>query len=258
MDRVGSLQGDLNDHISLVGAIKQVDVVICLISSSQVSDQTKIIAAIKEAGNIKRFFPSEFGSDVDRTKAVGLAKSAFSLKAQIRRAIEADGIPYTYIVSNCFSGFFLPSLGQFQQGILSSPPRDKVLIYGDGNVKGIINAEEDIAAYTIRAVDDSRTLNKVLYINCPENIVSMNDLVTLWEKKIGKTLEKTYVSEEQLLKNIEDSPAPINMYLSLTHSVFVKGDQTSFTLNPAYEVEVSELYPDVKYTSVEEYLDKFV
>ncbi|XP_010539892.1 PREDICTED: isoflavone reductase homolog P3-like [Tarenaya hassleriana] len=253
---VNILHGDVNDHESLVKAIKQVDVVISAIGSMQIMDQTKIIAAIKEAGNVKRFLPSEFGTDVDRTNAVEPAKSAFSVKAQIRRAVEAEGIPHTYVVANCFAGYYLTTLVQLQPG-LSSPPRDKVTIYGDGNAKAVINKEEDIAAYTIKAVDDPKTLNKFLYINPPKNIVSVNDLVALWESKIGKTLEKTYISEEQLLKSIQESPIPINVVLSINHSVFVKGDQTSFNIDPSFGFEASELYPDVKYTSVEEYLGKF-
>lgn len=47
------MQGDLYDHESLVKAIKQVDVVISTVGQGQVPDQVKIIAAIKEAGNIK-------------------------------------------------------------------------------------------------------------------------------------------------------------------------------------------------------------
>lgn len=47
--------GDLNNHESLAMAIKQVDVVISTVGFAQVSDQVKIIAAIKEAGNIKVF-----------------------------------------------------------------------------------------------------------------------------------------------------------------------------------------------------------
>jgi uncharacterized protein YbjT (DUF2867 family) len=47
------LHGDLNDHESLVKAIKQADVVISTVGSMQILDQTKIISAIKEAGNVK-------------------------------------------------------------------------------------------------------------------------------------------------------------------------------------------------------------
>ncbi|KAB2619598.1 isoflavone reductase-like protein [Pyrus ussuriensis x Pyrus communis] len=249
------LYGDLYDHESLVKAIKQVDVVISTVGFMQTADQTKIIAAIKEAGNIKRFFPSEFGNDVDRVHAVEPAKSTFDLKVQIRRAIEAEGIPHTYVSSNCFAGYFLPSLAQ--PGA-TSPPRDKVTILGDGNPKAVFNKEDDIGTYTICAVDDPRTLNKILYLKPPQNIYSFNELVALWEKKIGKVLEKVYVPEDKLLKDIAEAPIPINVILAINHSVFVKGDHTNFEIEPSFGVEAYELYPDVKYTTVDEYLDQFV
>lgn len=169
---------------------------------------------------------------MDRTHAVEPAKSAFATKAQIRRAIEAENIPHTYVSSNCFAGYFLPTLAQ--PGV-TAPPRDKVVILGDGNAKGmkqslvvklfvhcafwacnvsdlscyylyitvVFNDEHDIGTYTIKTVDDPRTLNKVVYIKPPGNIYSFNELVSLWEKKIGKTLEKVYLSEDQVIKNIQ-------------------------------------------------------
>ena len=63
--------------------------------------------------------------------------------------------------------------------------------------------EEDIATYTIKAADDPRTLNKILYLRPPANILSFNEIVSLWEKKISKTLEKIYVLEDELLKKIQ-------------------------------------------------------
>ncbi|OMO75654.1 NmrA-like protein [Corchorus olitorius] len=249
------LHGDLHHHESLVKAIKQVDVVISTLGHGQLADQGKLIAAIKEAGNVKRFFPSEFGNDVDRVHAVEPAKTAFAEKAKFRRVIEAEGIPHTFVSSNFFAGYFLPSLAQ--PGA-TAPPRDKVVILGDGNPKAVFTKEDDIATFTIKAVDDPRTLNKILYVRPPLNTYSFNDLVCLWEKKIGKTLEKTYVSEEQLLKNIAESTPPLNVVLSIQHSAFVKGDHTNFKIEPSFGFEASELYPDVKYTTVDEYLNQFV
>lgn len=249
------ITGDLYDHKSLVKAIKQVDVVISTVGHAQLGDQGKIIAAIKEAGNVKKFYPSEFGNDVDRTHAVEPAKTAFAIKAQIRRAIEAEGIPYTYVSSNTFAGYFLPTLAQ--PGA-TAPPRDKVVILGDGTAKVVFNDELDIGTYTIKTVDDPRTLNKIVYIKPPGNIYSFNNLVSLWEKKIDKTVERVHLPEDQLLKNIEESPVPLNVVLSISHSIFVKGDQTNFEIEPSFGVEASELYPDVKYTTVDEYLNRFV
>ena len=70
---------------------------------------------------------------MDRVHAVEPAKSAFETKAKIRRAVEVEGIPYTYVSSNFFAGYFLPTLAQ--PGA-NGPPRDKVVILGDGNPKG--------------------------------------------------------------------------------------------------------------------------
>ncbi|CAI9116771.1 OLC1v1018007C1 [Oldenlandia corymbosa var. corymbosa] len=245
--------GDLKDYDSLVKAVKLVDVVISNVSHQQIPDQIKLIDAIKEAGNIKKFYPSEFGIDVDRHAAVDPAKHIFVAKIQIRRAIEAAGIPYTYIVPNGFAGYFVPTLSQ--PGA-TSPSHDKVVIYGDGNTKAVYNFEQDVGAYTIKTVDDPRTLNKIVYIRPPKNTVTFNELVGIWEKKIGKTLEKEYQPEEQLLKKIKEAPVPLNITLSIIHCIVVKGGATDIAIEPSFGVEASELYPDVKYTTVEEFFEK--
>ncbi|KAE8690350.1 A622-like protein [Hibiscus syriacus] len=102
----------------------------------------------------------------------------YAVRAQIRRAIEVAGIPYTYVASNCFAGYFLPSLSVAPPGT-ASPPRDKVVILGDGNPKVVINHEADIATYTVKTVDDPRTLNKTLFIRPPNNTYSYNEIVAL-------------------------------------------------------------------------------
>ena len=38
----------------------------------------------------------------------------------------------------------------------------------------------------------------------------------------------------------------------------MKGDQTNFEIEPLFGVEATQLYPDVKYTPVDEFLDQFV
>ncbi|KAA8535618.1 hypothetical protein F0562_030621 [Nyssa sinensis] len=242
------LYGDLHEHESLVKAIEQVDVVISTVSEPK-ADQVKIIAAIKEAGNIKRFFPSEFIMEIDLKHAVEPLKSMFEVVLQIRRAVEAKGIPYTYVSSKLFTCLYIRSLLQIEATTSTS---NKITILGDGNTKVVFNDEHDIATYSIKAVDDPRTLNQMLHLRLPKNIYSVNELVSLWEEKSGKTLERIYVPEEQILKDLQDAPFETRFELSINHSVFLREEPNS------EGVEASELYPDVKYTTVEEYLDHFV
>lgn len=200
------LKGSLQEKMRLVEAIKQVDVVICAVSSKQVLDQKLLIEVIKQAGCVKRFIPSEFGLDPYKTRISGLDNNFYDRKAEIRRLVEAKGIPHTYICCNFFMSYLLPSI--VQPG-LKTPPIDKVTIFGDGNVKGVFMKESDVAAFTISAVDDPRTLNKAVHLRPQGNVYSMNELVELWEGKIGNKLKKIYVPEEELLKKIKGWRMPV-------------------------------------------------
>ncbi|XP_020592019.1 isoflavone reductase-like protein [Phalaenopsis equestris] len=157
---------------------------------------------------------------------------------------------YTIISNNYFAGYSLPTLAQ------ASPPVDKITIFGDGNTKGVFVDEDDIGIYTIKAANDPRTLNKIVYIRPPGCIYSHNELISLWEKKTGKTLERIYLSDEEIFKIIQEAPIPFNVIFALNYLVFVKGDCLSFEIDPAIAAEATELYPEVKYTTVEEYLSR--
>lgn len=63
--------------------------------------------------------------------------------------------------------------------------------------------EDDIATYTIKTIDDPRTLNKTLYLRPPENILSQRELVEKWEILCGKKLEKISISADDFLASMK-------------------------------------------------------
>lgn len=104
----------------------------------------------------------------------------------------------------------------------------------------MFNDEHDIGTYTIKAVDDPRTLNKVVYIKPPKNIYSFNELVALWEKKIGKSLEKEYIPEELLLKQIQGELA-IDIYIYISR-LLICGNYSYiciYVMNPSWHCRVA-------------------
>ncbi|CAN8229437.1 unnamed protein product [Cochlearia groenlandica] len=246
------LKGSLEDERSLKEAVSKVDVVISAIPSKHVLDQKLLINVIKQAGSIKRFIPAEYGANPDKTQVSELDNGFYAKKSEIRRMIESQDIPYTYICCGLYMRILLPSL--VQPG-LKSPPIDKVTVFGDGNVKAVFVNDVDAAAFTIKTIDDPRTLNNTLYLRPPGNVCSMNDLVELWESKIEKKLERTCVTETQLLNKIKETPYPDNMEMVFIYSVFIKGDHTYFDIESCGGVNGTELYPDVKYMTVSEFLD---
>ncbi|KAJ6366464.1 hypothetical protein OIU77_002950 [Salix suchowensis] len=240
--------GELDEHDKLVSAVKQVDVVISALAVPQHLDQLKIISAMKEAGNIKRFVPSEFGNEVDRVSGLPPFETVLANKRKIRRASEAAGLSYTYVSANSFAAYFLDYL------LHPREKREEVTVYGSGEARAVLNSEEDVAAYTVKAATDPRVANRVIIYRPPGNIVSQLDLISSWEKKTGQTLKKNYVPEEEIVRLSETLPFPENIRVSILHNIFIKGDQMSFELT-ADELEASELYPDYKYTSVDTLLD---
>ncbi|KAK1301727.1 Eugenol synthase 1 [Acorus calamus] len=127
---VNILQGDFNDHSNLVRCLKLVDVVVSVLSADLHHEQYKIIKAINEAGNIKRFLPSEFGFNVDRVTVLPPGKFVMDIKIQIRRVIEEAGIPYTFVAGNSFAEYFIDVL------IRPHEKKDMVTVFGTGKTKG--------------------------------------------------------------------------------------------------------------------------
>ncbi|XXG63434.1 hypothetical protein AAC387_Pa05g1628 [Persea americana] len=247
-------QGHLDGHDKLVHAIQQVDVVISALAIPQHLNQLKIIEAIKVAGNIKRFVPSEFGNEVDRVFGLPPFQSIFDNKKKIRRATEAAGIPYTYVTANSFAAYFIDFL------LHPHEQRDEVIAYGSGEAKAVLNFEEDVAADTIKAVNDSRTLNRVIIYRPPENIVSQLQMISLLEMKTGRKLHKR---ASQLLPFFPSFsfgaalPHPENVRISILHNIFIKGDQMRFELGEK-DLEASSLYPDYKYISFNKLLSRCI
>uniref|UniRef100_N1QP26 Isoflavone reductase-IRL-like-like protein n=1 Tax=Aegilops tauschii TaxID=37682 RepID=N1QP26_AEGTA len=100
----------------------------------------------------------------------------------------------------------------------------------------------------------SFTLNKILYMRPPANIVSHNELISMWESKAGRTFQIVRILEADLLKLIKEAAFPLNILLSIALTIFVGGDQANFEIEPSFGGETTELYPDLKYTTVDEYL----
>ncbi|CAA2954290.1 bifunctional pinoresinol-lariciresinol reductase [Olea europaea subsp. europaea] len=252
--------GSFKDYSSLVKAVKLVDVVISAISgvharSHQILLQLKLVQAIKEAGNVKRFLPSEFGMDPGKLidTAMEPGKVTLDEKMIVRKAIEEAGIPFTYVSANCFAAYFVGGLCQIGKVL---PSRDVVILHGDGNKKAIYNNEDDIATYTIKTIDDPRTLNKAIYITPPENILSQREVVQTWEKLIGKELQKITVSKEDYLASMKGLDYAQQVGLSHYHDIFYEGCLASFKIGD--EEEASKLYPEVKYDTVEDFLKRYV
>ncbi|KAL7101923.1 hypothetical protein ACP275_08G086100, partial [Erythranthe tilingii] len=244
-----SIGGELDEYEKLIPVLKEVDVVISALAVPQHLDQLKIISAMKEAGNIKRFVPSEFGNEVDRVSGVLPPFQKLLDNKKIRRATEEAVIPFTYVSANSFAAYFVDYLLHPHDST-----SDDGTLYGDGEAKAVLNYE-DFAIYTVKAATDPKVANRVIIYRTLKNVVSQLDLVAAWEKKTRRTIHKNHIPEQEIINVSQKLPFPDNVPVAILHNIFIAGAQLSFELTDD-DLEASELYPEHKYTSVDDLLNR--
>ncbi|XP_040870571.1 eugenol synthase 1 [Glycine max] len=200
---------------------------------------------------VERFLPSNFRVEEDRVNPLPPFQAVLDKKRKIRRKIEAVGIPYTFVSANCFGAYFVNYL------LRSYEKKNNITVYGNSDTKAVLNYEEDIAMYTIKVANDPRTCNRVVTYPPSKNIISQNELISLWEQKGGQNFRKEFVAEEEIVNLSESLPPPHNIPVPILHSVFVRGDLVNFELREN-DLEASSLYPDYNYTSIHKLLDIFL
>ncbi|EOY25284.1 Pinoresinol reductase 1 isoform 2 [Theobroma cacao] len=117
--------------------------------------------------------------------------------------------------------------------------------------------EDDIATYTINAIDDPRTLNKTLYIRPPGNILTQAHLIQKWEELSGKKLEKISISAQDFLASMKGLDFAGQVGVGHFYHIFYEGCLTNFEIGEGVE-EASRLYPEVEYTRMDDYLKIYI
>ncbi|KAA8529214.1 hypothetical protein F0562_033987 [Nyssa sinensis] len=250
------IHGVVKDQEFMEKVLKEyeIDIVISAVGGANILDQLTLVHAINAVGTVKRFLPSEFGHDVDRADPVEPGLTMYKEKRRIRRLIEESGVPYTYICCNSIASW--PYFDNTHPSEVL-PPLDQFQIYGDGSVKAYFVAGTDIGKFTIKTVDDIRTLNKLVHFRPSCNFLNINELASLWEKKIGRTVPRVTVTEDDLLVAARENIIPQSVVASFTHDIFIKGCQTNFSIDGPGEVEVSTLYPDESFRTVDDCFNDF-
>ncbi|GFZ00314.1 hypothetical protein Acr_13g0017130 [Actinidia rufa] len=228
----------------------EIDIVISAVGGGNILNQLTLVRAIKSCRN------NQVWARRGQGRSGGArADHVYNEKRRVRRLIEDSGVHYTYICCNSIASWPYYDNTHPSEVI---PPLDKFQIYGDGSVKAYFVAGSDIGKFTIKTVDDIRTLNKSVHFRPTCNFLNINELASLWEKKIGRILPRVTVTEDDLLAAAEENIIPQSIVASFTHDIFIKGCQVNFSIDGPNEVEASCLYPDESFRTVDECFNDYV
>ena len=244
------LEGSFEDHDSLRRACRKQEVVVSCAGADQIMNQIHLARAAKDAG-VAQFIPSEFG--IDPYIAARGSCDLFDAKAAVQEQIKETGIGFTPIYTNGFMEFWATGLGEL--GPTSPPNRAKV--FGDGHTSAFMTALADIGKYTAAIVEDPQTINKEVLVSTTS--ATQNEMISLWEDLSGKTVEKEFVTVDQLDKIIDASTTPDSMltriFTQLHRSAWIKGEANKERKGVLNAVS---RYSDIQPLSLKAYLTNFI
>ena len=252
------VEGSLEDAQSLERACAQADAVVSTIDHRP--DHLKLQVALARdaaaSGRIRRFIPSQFGMD-SRTYGQGQVDHG-DVKKALQREFDASGVPITYVHINGLATAWAASLGQLG---LDSPPSDAIDVYGEGGIRFSMVTPEDVGQFAARTLFDPRTANRHVLISPPENRLSQNELIAIWEAKARTKLRRRLVSARELddrlaaLANRKDKFGEL-AFLQLIRAAWIDGLGDGRRRPDV--LELTELYPDTAYETIPQYLERFV
>ena len=183
---------------------KHVSVVICafIMDCDPASDaQRRLIRAADQCPCVKRFIPSEFNVEYDvGDEVLPYPEKRFHLAA--RRELDSTStLEYAYIYPGMFMDYFgLPRVESSLRPLcfFVDPASGQAVLPGDGEAKMSMTFTTDAARYIVLALELDKW-SRVMTTST--STITLNELVRLVEKSVGRKLQVRYQPVKKLLKH---------------------------------------------------------
>ncbi|WP_214476023.1 NmrA family NAD(P)-binding protein [Mesorhizobium sp. dw_380] len=229
--------GDLDDYDSLVRVVGKMDRVISSVHVGSASEMT-LVRAVRDAG-VSRYVPSA-GFGLDFAAAAPGSIEPLDIKRAVFEAVRQADLPYTVIYTNGFFSTWVATLGDLTRFGSTSLPPDEVTLYGDGNVPATFVSEKDIAAVTMRALEDPGTVRREIRI--AQNRITQSEMIELWRQVSGRSPGIKHMNADELDAMIAAVPG-----LGLLRAFWIRGETALETATS----EAGVLYPELSFESIE-------
>ncbi|KAK4496663.1 hypothetical protein PRZ48_012645 [Zasmidium cellare] len=245
---------------AIVAALKDIDILISAIAGSQQLAQIPLAKAAKVA-RIKRFVPCAFATPMP----VGVHQSR-DQKEEIFNLTKRLHLPYTIIDVGWWYQFSFPRLPSGKIDYVVGFPNET--IPGDGNVPTALTDLRDVGKYVARVIKDERTLNKTAFVY--NELWTQNKIHDLLEKLSGEKIPRKHTPAEEyerkvdaVIAELETNPKdPVlrfkKVYNQYCLSVGIRAENTPEYAQYLGYLDGKSLYPDVNFTSYENYMKEVV
>ncbi|KAJ9156424.1 hypothetical protein NKR23_g819 [Pleurostoma richardsiae] len=247
---------DFADHAALVSALKGLDAVVSTTGNQSGDVQIALVNAAVEAG-IKRFIPSDFGSDLQHPEIRSLPVFAEKIKVQellIQKSKETS-LTYTFINNNAFLDWGL------EHKFILDPVDRKATLWDGGEHLVTLTSLATVGQGVVGVLKHpEETKNRVVYIQ--EVAVSLKKLVGIvqeaapghtWAVTVGDSKEAATKAIEALSNHVYE---PWVFLHQIFRAAAGKGGWAHFEKNDNKLLGVKELDDEELKKAVKETLQK--
>lgn len=232
--------GDLADPKSLDLATAGVDVVVSAVQGQKeiiVDGQIALAEAAVRSG-VRRFLPSDFALNLFLAPD---GAPQFDLRKAAGEAIDAMDLEVVHVLNGAFMDMMLDPKTAGIVDLNTGTAR----LWGTGDERFNLTTVDDTARFTARIATDPADLSGVRMVSGAET--SFNTIIAETEKLTGKTLTKNVMGDVADLRRI--TAAADNPW-----SVIMQWYFLSMITVPPFEKNENHRYPELKLTSLDDYL----
>lgn len=198
-----AVMGDLKEPSSLRAACRGIQAVVTTANAAgrggpdtfqTVDDEGNqdLIEAAAEAGVGRFLFTSVLGSDPDS------AAPLLRAKGLTEQRLRASGMPFTITQADAHMDLLIPLVVGIPLG-----RGEPVRVIGDGSRRHSFVAQQDVAAFTVAALDHPSAENQVIPIGGPDPL-SWRDIVAAVERELGRPIPIESVPVGERLAGLPD------------------------------------------------------
>jgi nucleoside-diphosphate-sugar epimerase len=179
--------GNLTSKDAVSEAYNGFDTIVSCVGRPIIHHQVQLIELADKHPDVKKFFPSEYGTDVEYGPA-SKDEKPHQQKLKVRAALsKVRNLEYTYVVTGPYAdadpGLFLAARGDDEGGSFDVAEKRAVLL-GDGKGEISLTTMHDVGRFVVAAlIHPDAVKNKAIRVNSFTAIP--NDIVAEFEKQTG-------------------------------------------------------------------------
>ncbi|KAM3076774.1 Oxidoreductase boa1 [Clarireedia jacksonii] len=247
---IGATATLLNQH-----KVHTVISALCIVTKEHSDAQVNLVRAAAASGTVKRFVPSEYGSNYEEKHA--LARPSTALKALAIAELEKTDLEFTSFVNGLFLDYLgMPKVPSHLAGgfKLFDIPTKVAVMFGTGKVPIVMTHTRDVGRFVVASLALEQWEKRSYIIGDRK---TWSECIAIAGKVAGEPFTITDDASSLLSGSVIEQPTHRPAYSSSVkeHGKWLEAGTFSFDGRAPNSVYLNELFPEIVPLTVEDIME---